>query len=279
MNKYACQYAIVRFLPYAETGEFANVGVVLACPATGFFGARLMPARKTARIAGFFEQLEKRVYRQAMAYFQQELDRVANLVEERGVIEPALVKDVFAGLVRPREALLRFGEVRVILAERPDETLDKLFATVVERDFADKEYHDQLLVRSVRETLRKADLNGYFQKAMIGNDDLHFEAPFVHSRDGRPRLAIKPLDLAKAEPSKVYEIGGRWLERTQRLQRHCLLPDAMMFAVNLPAAGQARVLNAAKEIIGDFKESGFAQAVAIDDKTAIAEFARGVSTH
>lgn len=32
MNKLACQYAVVRFLPYAETGEFANVGVALACP-------------------------------------------------------------------------------------------------------------------------------------------------------------------------------------------------------------------------------------------------------
>ncbi|MGH8147921.1 MAG: DUF3037 domain-containing protein, partial [Rhodanobacteraceae bacterium] len=27
MNRLACQYAVIRFLPYAETGEFANVGV------------------------------------------------------------------------------------------------------------------------------------------------------------------------------------------------------------------------------------------------------------
>ncbi|TAM57619.1 MAG: DUF3037 domain-containing protein [Rhodanobacter sp.] len=46
MNRFACQYAIIRFLPYAETGEFANVGVVLACPATGYFGARLMPVNE-----------------------------------------------------------------------------------------------------------------------------------------------------------------------------------------------------------------------------------------
>jgi len=29
MKKFACQYAIVRFLPYLETGEFANVGIVM----------------------------------------------------------------------------------------------------------------------------------------------------------------------------------------------------------------------------------------------------------
>ncbi len=45
LNKLACRYAILRFLPYTETGEFANVGVVLACPATGYFGFKLETRR------------------------------------------------------------------------------------------------------------------------------------------------------------------------------------------------------------------------------------------
>lgn len=110
MNRFACQYAIIRFLPYAETGEFANVGVVLACPATGYFGARLMPTRKTSRITGFFEQLDKRIYREAMAYLKAELDRLGDLVRERGAGNQGFVQQTFAGLIRPREALLRFGE-------------------------------------------------------------------------------------------------------------------------------------------------------------------------
>ena len=31
--KYACLYSIVRFAPFAETEEFANVGIVLSAPA------------------------------------------------------------------------------------------------------------------------------------------------------------------------------------------------------------------------------------------------------
>ena len=37
MNKKAYQYAIVRFSPFVETEEFANVGVVMICPAEGKF--------------------------------------------------------------------------------------------------------------------------------------------------------------------------------------------------------------------------------------------------
>lgn len=274
MNRFACQYAIVRFLPYAETGEFANVGVVLACPATGYFSARLMPPKKTGRITGFFEQLDKRIYREAMDYLKDELDRLGDLVRERGAEYQGFVQQTFAGLTRPREALLRFGETRVILAEQPAETLNQLFATVVERDFADKAYHDQILIRGVRETLRKANLREYFHEGDIGNEDLHIHVPFVHKREGRVQLAIKPIDLAKDVPNVVYEVGGRWVDRVQRMQRHNLLPGTMLFAVKMPDARTERAHTAADEIIGDLRKCGMKTA-AILDTIAITAFATG----
>jgi hypothetical protein len=38
MTLVACTYAALRFLPYRETCEFANVGVVVCAPEAGFFG-------------------------------------------------------------------------------------------------------------------------------------------------------------------------------------------------------------------------------------------------
>jgi len=274
MNRFACQYAIIRFLPYAETGEFANVGVVLACPATGYFDARLMPTRRTGRITGFFEQLDKRIYREAMAYLKEELDRLGALVRERGAGNQGFVQQTFAGLTRPREALLRFGETRVILAAQPADTLNQLFEKVVERDFADRAYHDQILVRGVREILHKANLRECFQEGDLGNDDLHIHVPFVHKREGRAQLAIKPLDLDKDVPNLVYEVGGRWVERVQRMQRHKLLPDAMLFAVKMPDPEIDRAQTAANEILDDLLRNGM-KVAAITDTTAITSFATG----
>jgi hypothetical protein len=37
------QYAVVRFMPFIETREFANVGVVLIAPKTGKFLFKLAP--------------------------------------------------------------------------------------------------------------------------------------------------------------------------------------------------------------------------------------------
>jgi len=271
MSRFACQYAVIRFLPYAETGEFANVGVVLACPETGFLDARLMPARKTARIRGFFEQLDLRIYREALKYLDEDLERARN--QARALHDPDAVRRLFEGVTRPREALLRFGGTRAVMANAPEAMLDALFTRLVERDFANKEYHDQMLERGVREVLQRANLRELFVKAEIGNENLHIQLPFVHTREERHLLAIKPLNLAKDEANRVYETGGQWLARVDRFRKHGLLPDQMLFAVNYPASANERGRAAAKEIAGELGQRAGVQVVAADDTAAIADFA------
>lgn len=271
MNGLPCQYAIIRFLPYAETGEFANVGVALACPATGYLDARLMPPRKTGRITGFFEQLDVRIYREAMKFVGEELVRIRDVAE--GQEGAPLVRQLFEGLTRPREGLLRFGDTRVILTDDPEIELNRLFARFVERDFASKQYHDQVLERGVRETLRRANLRDYFRKAEIGNDDLHIQVPFAHLREGAPILAIKPIDLAKVEPNQIYDVGGHWADKIRRLGRHKLLPSEMLVAVRRPDPQEHKLRAAAEEILTDLRHAGV-EVAEVDDVATITRFAR-----
>ena len=54
-----CNYAVLRFQPYPETGEFANLGVVMLC-SDGTFLYRL-ETRHYKRITQFFSKLDKKV--------------------------------------------------------------------------------------------------------------------------------------------------------------------------------------------------------------------------
>ncbi len=274
MNRLPCQYAIVRFLPYAETGEFANVGVVLACPATGYLAARLMPTKRTRRITDFFDQLDARVYRHALKYLGEELERLRQLAflgAEQG--RNQAVQNLFVDLTRPREAVLRFSDARVVLADDPEAMLEQLFARFVERDFADKQYHDRLLVRGVREVLGRANLKEYFKPEEIGDEYLHIQIPFVHLRDGVPILAIKPLDLAKGDPNQVFDHGGHWVDRVRRLRKHNLLTGRMLFAVREPDPAEVKAKRAAEEIEGELRENGV-EVARINDANTIARFAK-----
>ncbi|PWD86343.1 DUF3037 domain-containing protein [Ignatzschineria cameli] len=66
-QKVALRYVVIQFMPYIETGEFANIGIVALSPKIGFFDYRI--ARKYRRITQFFPKLQGREYRAGVSFF------------------------------------------------------------------------------------------------------------------------------------------------------------------------------------------------------------------
>jgi hypothetical protein len=153
MNQLVCNDAPLRFLPYGDVCESVKVGVVVHCPQTDFFGCRLAPLERTARLTGFFPELDAKIFTAALCGIDRELARVqANHrslpVEER--VAPELAKEQmqrFCEVIRRREGLLHFGGGGTILADTPQAGLEALFGRLVERQFTRKhEYPEMDLV-------------------------------------------------------------------------------------------------------------------------------------
>ena len=250
----ACQYAIVRFTPYAETGEFANVGVVLACPEVNYLQYQLAPLNRTKRITDFFQGLESRIYREAMKYVTAEITRVEKAVNREEI--PAHY--AFDSITRPREALVTFSNTRVILSESPEVTLKQLYDRFIERDFATKEYHEQILTKGVGKILSTARLKPYFHDRAVGDDTFNVKFPFVSTNPDVPQVVIKPLFLGHDEPNKIFEHGGGWVQRLARLKKHGLMPIHTLFAIDEPDAATgtatAKRIRAAREIINELQD-------------------------
>lgn len=237
MKKYACQYAIVRFLPYLETGEFANVGVVLMCPEIGYFNFRLLTHIR--RITAFFEELDVGIYRRARDDFKNEFKRIQQYLAKEQITDQRsqeLARHLFAELTRPREAMMRFDGMRVVLADDPAQQFDELFAHYVERNFATKAYQERLLEDSVRKVLEGANLNKKYKPETLGDTaTYHTKLPFVHREGERAVKAIKPLHLAHEDPAQIYDHGWAWLGRVGKLRALRLLPEQVLFPVQGPA--------------------------------------------
>lgn len=136
MIRTACSYSIARFLPYRDSGEFVNIGVLLACPPRGLLLKRF-EERQGGRIRGFFPALDMGVYHAVRAAAETELERVGgNLAAapgQTGVEElSASCLHAFRQIVRPRESILRFGETGVVMSDDPRATLEILFRRYVE---------------------------------------------------------------------------------------------------------------------------------------------------
>lgn len=274
MSLFACRYAVVQFLPYAETGEFANVGVVLLCPERGFFGFRLQNARRTKRITGFFERLDRAVYVRAQGLFEQELARVKTILDNevfpRADAEGA--RQLFAALTHPREAIVRFAPVRAILTTDPALELDTLFGRYVEHDFATPEHREEVLEKRIGQLLRGLPLDKPFQAHTLGNNETRARFPFVTMDGERAIKAIKPLFLAQDEPHKIFEHADFWLPKMRRLRARDLLPETTLISTEAPPETDAKRFKAFAEVRDELIGLNLLTASA-QDEAAIRRFA------
>lgn len=120
-----CNYAILRFRPYAETEEFVNVGVLVACaePCLLRFAAQTsMPARAKA----LFPKQDEDAFASALNGLMLEMRRL-----EAEAHEPKRVQMAFIETVRIRESVFRFGDIRTILTGDPEHLADELFRRYV----------------------------------------------------------------------------------------------------------------------------------------------------
>jgi hypothetical protein len=249
MKKFACHYAIVRFLPYPETEEFANVGVVVACPETGFFGFKLLK-RKFSRVTNFFDEIGKDICSQSLTLFDRELSRINALVNERRHSSDEL-RSLFNALVHPREAIVRFSETSIRLAENPELAVENLFSFYVERNFVTQEYKELQLVQRVRNVVQGLKLDKPFRQKSIGDELAQASFPLVQMDNQLPIKVIKPFFLGQNAPGKIISHGGAWVDKVQRLRKRNLLPKATLFAIDGPDESAGNRYLAYKEICDD----------------------------
>lgn len=278
MKKFACQYALLRFRPFVETGEFANVGIVLMAPDARFFGFRLM--KNYGRITKFFHQLDRQVYLDGRDLFKEELERftgdLRRLALDGRKTQPdlALARNLFAELVRPREAMLQFADQRIVLADDPKAKLDALFDHYVGRNFVTKEYQERLLENNVRRLLFHAKVGAEYQCEKIGTADFAVNFPFVCMADGKAERVIKPLYLAQDDSTKILTHGGQWVDKVRRLRKRNALPAHVLFPVTAPTMNSKQQYEAFEEIREDLLAAKV-QVVAANDENLILQFAAG----
>lgn len=275
MKKFVCQYALLRFRPFVETGEFANVGIVMMAPEARFFGFRLL--KRYGRITQFFHQLDRKVYLEGRELFKEELDRftgeLRRLALDGRKTQPdiPLARNLFTELVRPREAMLQFAEQRVVLAENPKEKLAQLFDHYIERNFVTKEYQERLLESTVRKLLFRGQMGTQYRPEKIGTPDFTVNFPFVLMADGKAQRIIKPLYLAQGDTTKILNHGGQWVDKIRRLRKRNALPKDVLFPVTAPQT-DTKAYDAFTEIRDDLVTIDV-QVVPANDESGILKFA------
>jgi len=241
---YICNYSILRFLPYPETGEFVNIGIVLLANNGEF---RFKIATRRQRVTRFFETLDSKVYIRARNEVDEELNRLVGFFASRRN-EISLLVTTFKHLIQPRETMMRFSEPGTITTIDIGETLETLFDHYVNHSFANKEYQEKVLERQLGSLLATSNLKQRYSERRLGDSEYDVRFPFVLMADEQAAQAIKPLYFGQAEPSRILEHGDAWQAKVMRLKRAQRLAKDTLFITEPPSEEQPKLIKAYEEV-------------------------------
>lgn len=238
-----CNYAVLRFQPYPETGEFANLGVVMLC-SDGTFLYRV-ETRQYKRVTQFFSKLDKTVLLNARRSIIDELDRIRDLMKTHAS-DNTLQLSVFKHLISASESLLRFSQPGVIAASQPEDALEKLFLNYVHHEFDSKPDIEQQLTKQVTHMLKNLP-NRRYDKGTITAGYYKVTFPFLWKDNSTAQQAIKPISFDLDDPSSIIEKGDKWISKMERLITARAAPADAVFISRKPGAKGPR-LEAYKEV-------------------------------
>lgn len=222
------RYTIIRFMPFVETGEFANIGILMMDAQQGAFKFRLLD-RRFGRITQFFDQMLKGTYQKVIRSLHDELGELEITAAGKNV---GFVEGLFDEVTRPREHVIRFSEPRVVLGGAMEEKLNELFSYYVEHEFVNREVRDKVLEKGVRKLLKGAGLDRHYVERKIGDSQYEARFPFVEKEgEHSAGRVIKPLSLMLDNSTRVLEHSAHWGFRVHELRRRNVLKGDVLFTV------------------------------------------------
>lgn len=257
MNNIAVNYAVLRFCPYVDTAEFVNVGVVAYAPETGAIGYKL-DYQVGKRVRAFFPELDLDVFKFHFKRIKDNLEFVAGIDKNpnnQTFLFSAHIKATFEDIVRTREGVFIFGQVKTILVPTGmDDALNLLVSKYVHRQFAKKrEYQEQILEKAVRDNLTKWGYGEEFREERLGDDTYSIKFPFVRTNlvGGLVQKVIKPVSFQSKSSTDIFQSADKIISMSRRLVKGGAMP---LNSLILAASGTESSL--AFEAVKELTEAG-----------------------
>ncbi|MCQ2367456.1 MAG: DUF3037 domain-containing protein [Kiritimatiellae bacterium] len=237
---HVCTVVPVVFCPFPETGEFACIGVIMCCPAIGWYGYKLIKAneRPFKRAAKFFDQIDDSIIRTAIRCAKQDIEYTIDMATEE--LDPVVRNAAFQNLIRPREGFIRYGNAKAIMVEDYRAALEEQFKSIVHRNFIDREgYYENKMRERVQDYLTSRKISFHSKKRYeFENGYFSFNIPFVLGEKDSAKL-IKPLNFVTKSNNETMEHWFKWRTRFDYLHSVGFDKERILVPVRLPEPGHA----------------------------------------
>ena len=261
------EFAVVRFMPFAETQEFANVGIVLWSSNPNTVLTKLAPAPFN-RINNFFDDLDGKLYGNAREIMELELRRIKHYVMNSSMKE---FDAVMSELTRQREGVMTYSEVGGILADNAEYVLNKLYATFIGRDLPlNKEQRERLMVNELKTMFMNLPFK--YKEKPLDTGFGKIKVPLV-TIIGHELRAIKPMAFNQVKPMDIVEHGDKWISRIgHALDAKSVEAENFLFTVESPRSKKEEIIMAYESVVKNMNRLGV-NVIPFDNTSNIMDFA------
>lgn len=239
-SNHAYQVVPLRYFPSLITEEFINVGVVLVCPASGWWDARVATQLKPLR--GLFPTFQSVALRSALRRISQRLrharrerlnfDLLTDGTEELNRIVGTLVGALrwgdphVEGVSSDPEAELEHW-FRLLVRIAKEDALEPRVSGKVVEPTAQELMHSVLSAKGLWNRLQPVRIESYYSH----------DFDFAH-RNGKLRV-FQPIDLLQHTPKKIFQTAEAWRGRIDSLGDKPNEPFVFVPFVRLPKDREA----------------------------------------
>jgi hypothetical protein len=230
---------------------------------------KLLPRRQHGRITHFFDQLDKRIFQDAVELIDDELTRIQKMLPTFSHPDA-----LYNGLVQPREDIVYYSEHYTRFTEDPLATVRDRFEYYVQRRFTQNKGHEKGMQARISELLKTHELAQHFKQRKLGNQHYEVHLPFV-TRTEKP-VIIKPIHFRHTDSNKLMNHGIQWIGTMNQLFRQQLAtPERTLFTYKAPNTTQGLLFDAFEDIKLQIKDQGI-QLSSVEQQDATVDFVRRV---
>lgn len=214
MNKQPYTYTVLRYVHDIGTGEFANVGVVLASPSVRFVDAILRPTH--GRLSKMFPGMDGDHFRRMIKHLQSRFDEISTRVREEmdlGEV-PANALELACRVIAPDDSAFQWSPMGSGLSSDLSKTVQSIYQRMVEC-YSEKAKAESRSDEVVWRTFKK----GFEEKKVLARlhpktiavaDD---EVAFSHAWKNHQWHCLETVSFDLMQPQSIKDKAHSWLGR------------------------------------------------------------------
>ncbi|WP_032093137.1 DUF3037 domain-containing protein [Necropsobacter rosorum] len=248
-------YSFVRFLPFFESGEFVNIGLLMCEPGAKTLTYRLVK-KNDVRVNHFFRQ--SKIFYDVQPVINEQLKYiVAKIAAEPFKTSDEMI-NFFYHYTEQKDGLFQFSNAAVGLVEDPAIKFDELYEKFIRGACVPTESQETHIIREYKRLFKEQNnqLLAQYKEHLVQGDTAKFKFPLAlqHAETKEILKGIKPLAFDQTETAGMIEHCDNWVAKINRASEEGLLKrDNILFALDTADTdSKANILTTIKQTFDKF---------------------------